>query len=299
MKRDECMKKLQLFNDVYFIYVAFFLVCLVGSVLLLRNKSDEFKKRFISSLLFFSLIVHFCKLLFPPYASDPNAIRKITPENICALSTLVFPFIFLSQNKVLKDYMFYIGVLSGTLAVLYPLEAFGKEAFIFDTIRFYVCHTIITVAPFLMVATGLHNLDYHRIYKVPICFLLVYVIILVNEIILIEIGQVPLRSSDLFATGDEFYRNFSMVFGVSESFESMEKILTFFTPDFMKHIPFGEYAGEKKYWPILWAIGPAFVYIGGLSLILSICWEKDHMKSDFQNLKNYIKKYYVRRSKIN
>jgi hypothetical protein len=293
------MKQLQLFNEAYYIYIGFFLACLIGSMFFLKNKSEEFKKRFISSLLFFSLIVHFCKLLFPPYASDPHAIRKITPENICALSTLVFPFIFLSQNKVLKDYMFYIGVLSGTLAIFYPLEAFGKDALSFDTIRFYVCHTIITVAPLLMVSTGLHKLDYHRIYKVPICFLLVFVIILVNEIILMEIGQVPLRSMDLFATGDDFYRNFSMVFGVTENFEALEPILTFFTPEFLMRIPFGEHAGEKKYWPILWAVGPVFVYIGGLSFLLSIYWEKDHMKADFNRLKIYIKKYFVRRTKIN
>ena len=293
------MKELQLFNEAYFIYIAFFLVFILGSITIFKNKSEEFKKRYIASLLFFSLIVHFCKLLFPPYVNDEFAIRKITPENICALSTLIFPFIFLSQNKVLKDYMFYVGILSGTLAVFFPLEAIGKVAFSFDAIRFYVCHTIITVAPFLMVYAGLHKLNYRRIYKVPICFLIVYVIILVNEIILIEIGLVPLRSGNLFATGDEFYRNFSMVFGVSENFEAMEGIISFFTPEFMMRIPFGPHAGEKKYWPVLWAIFPAFVYIGGLSLLLSIYWEKAHMKADFLNIKNYVKRYFVRRTKIN
>lgn len=292
------MIKLELFNWVYFIYIAFFLAALLGSITFLKHKSEEFNKRFISSLLFFSLIVHFCKLLFPPYVDDEFAFRKITPENICALSTLIFPFIFLSQNKVLKDYMFFIGVLSGTLAVFLPIEAVGKEAFCFDTIRFYVCHTIITVAPFLMVLTGLHKLDYHRLYKVPICFLLVFVIILVNEIILIEIGCVPLRSStDLFATGEDFYRNFSMVFGVSEDFIAIEDFLTFFTPEFFKRIPFGPHAGEKKYWPILWAVFPVYIYIGGLSFLISIFWEKDHMKQDIISARNYIKKYFVRREK--
>ena len=283
------MKELQLFNGVYFIYIAFFLLFLIGSIFLLKGKSEEFKKRYIASLLFFSLMVHFLKLLFPPYADDQFAIRKITPENICALSTLAFPFIFLSQNKV----------LSGTLAVFFPLEAIGKEAFCFDAVRFYVCHSIITVAPLLMVSTGLHKLNYHRIYKVPICFIIVYVIILVNEIILIEIGLVPLRSMNLFATGEDAYRNFSMVFGVSEDFKVLEGVLSFFTPDFMMRIPFGPHAGEKKYWPILWVIFPAFVFIGGLSLLLSIYWEKDHMKADIINIKNYVKKYFVRRSKIN
>ena len=277
---------LKMFNLVYFIYIAFFFIFLIGSLILLEGKSDNFKKRYISGMLFFALIVHFLKLVFPPYIDDPTAIRKITPENICALSTLIFPFVFLTKNKILKDYMFYVGVISGTLAVFFPAEALGKEAFIFDTIRFYVAHTIITVAPFLMVATGLHKLNYHRIYNVPICFVIVLTIILVNEVILTEIGLVELRGSDLFNDG---YRNFSMAFGVSDSIPGVEGILAFFTPNFMMKIPYGEFAGEKKYWPILWAIFPSFVYVGGLSFLLSIYFERYHMKTDLRILFQYIK----------
>lgn len=278
--------KLQMFNLAYFIYITFFIILLISSLIILKGKSEKFKKRYISGMLFFALIVHFLKLVFPPYNTDPTAIRKITPENICAVSTLVFPFIFLTKNKILKDYMFYLGVISGTLAVFFPAEALGKDAFIFDTIRFYVAHSIITVAPFLMVATGLHKLDYRRVYYVPICFIIVLTIILVNEVILTEIGLVPMRGGDLFNDG---YRNFSMAFGISDSLPGAEKILELFTPNFMMKIPYGEYAGEKKYWPILWAIFPSFVYIGGLSLILSIYFEFDHMKKDLIYIKNYLK----------
>lgn len=277
--------KIEMFNLSYIIYAVLFFLLLVFCLLLLKDKSDSYKKRFISGLLFFALIVHFLKLAFEPYINDPTAIRKITPENICALSTLVFPFVFLSKSKVLKDYMFYIGVLSGTLAIFFPVEAFGKDAFIFDTVRFYIAHIIITVAPFLMVATGLHKLDYHRIYKVPIMFILVMTIILVNEIILEEIGLVPLRGEDLLFDG---HRNFSMVFGVSDSLPGVSGLLDFFTPKFMMRIPYGEFSGQKKYWPILWAIIPSFVLIGGLSFLLSIWFEKKHMLQDMNSIKDWL-----------
>lgn len=282
--------QLEMFNEIYFFYIACFLLFLGLSMWLLKGKSDVFKTRYIASLLFFALLVHFCKLLFPPYIDDEMAIRKITPENICALSTLIFPFIFLSKNKVLKDYMFYIGVLSGTLAVIFPAEAFGKSPFIFDTIRFYVAHIIITCAPFLMVSTGLHKLDYHRIYKVPIMFIIVLAIIMVNEIILIEIGIVQMRSGDLL--DPEAYRNFSMIFGVREDFMALEGFLTFFTPRFMTEIPYGAFAGEPKYWPILWIIGPTFAIIGSLSFVLSIYWEHRHMKEDLSKIKLYLIKSF-------
>lgn len=279
--------ELQLFNWVYFFYLGILFLALFVSLIILKNKSDEFKTRYISALLFFSLTIHFLKLLFPPYKDDPFAIRKITPENICALSTLIFPFVFLSSNKTLKDYMFYMGLISGTLACFFPLEAIGKNAFIFDTIRFYVCHIIITLAPFLMVYTGLHKLDYHRIYKVPISFAIVFCIIMINEVILTHIGLVEYDP-------EKGYRNFSMIFGANEYIigTPLEDVATFFTPDYFLEIPFGPRAGERQYWPIIWAIFPMFIYVGGLSLLISLPWEKKHIKEDLKRSFNYFKELF-------
>lgn len=278
--------EIQMFSISYFVMIFIFLAFLIGSYLWLKNKSTRHQKIFIASLLFFSLALHFCKLFFPPYSNDKLAFRKITPENICAVSTLVFPFVFFSKSKTLKDYMFYLGVLSGTLAIFLPIEAFNKHIFTFDALRFYIVHIIITVAPFLMVATGLHKLDYHRVYKVPLVFIGVLCIILVNEIILMEIGLVPMRKEDFFDHNS--YRNFSMIFGVSPEFMHIEKYLTILTPSIFLKIPFGEFAGEPKYWPIIWLIIPAFVLIGSLSFLLSIYWEKDHIKSDLAKFKKII-----------
>ena len=93
--------KIQLFSISYFVYIAIFVVLLIILSKFLKTKSDAFNKRFISGLLFFALIVHFSKLLFPPYVNTELALKKITPENICAFSTLTFPFIFLGKNKLL------------------------------------------------------------------------------------------------------------------------------------------------------------------------------------------------------
>lgn len=294
------MNELKLFNASYFIYLGFFFLVLFFSLFLLKGKNEAFKKRYISSLLFFSLVIHFMKLLFPPYVDDQFAFRKITPENICAVSTLTFPFIFLSNNKVLKDYMFYIGVISGSFAVILPLEAIGKEPFVFDVIRFYICHIIITVAPFLMVASNLHKLDYRRIFKVPICFLIVMAIILVNEIILIEIGLIDIADTPEGKGLLEIdrYRNFSLIFGpsieylVDNNITFVEDFIDLFVPEFFRTIPFGELAGQKKYWPILWAVIPAFILIPFASMLIAFYWEKDHMKEDFLKLKENIYRFF-------
>src|SRR5690554_417744 len=203
----------ELFNIYYFIYIVIFLLILAVSLILLKDKTYRFKKNYIAILLFTGLSLHFLKLLFPPYIDDEMAFRKITPENLCAFSTLIFPILFYSKNKYVKDYMFYIGLLSGGLAIIIPVEAYGKSPIIFDTIRFYICHMIIFIAPFLMVATRLHKLNYHRVIFIPISVLIVMAIILVNEIILIEIGIVDVTPEGKGLLDIERFRNFSFVFG--------------------------------------------------------------------------------------
>ncbi|MCL2413885.1 MAG: hypothetical protein FWC94_01340 [Bacteroidales bacterium] len=63
------------------------------------------------SLLFGSFVLNFVKLYSDYYQQwMPWAIRTITPENICAVSVLAFPWLFLSKVKILKDYMFYMNL---------------------------------------------------------------------------------------------------------------------------------------------------------------------------------------------
>ena len=89
----------------YFLYFAIAIAITIGLILFLRHKDDKVKRNVILFLLFSALALHFLKLLFEPYNQMyPEIIRKSSFENICAISTLVFPFIFLSKNKVLKDY---------------------------------------------------------------------------------------------------------------------------------------------------------------------------------------------------
>ena len=292
--------EIRVFSISYFVYLAIFIVALVVLTKFLKTKSPEFNKRFISGLLFFALFIHFSKLLFPPYVNSELALKKITPENICALSTLAFPFIFLSKNKYLKDYMFYMGLISGTLAIVFPAEAFGKSPFIYDTIRFYIAHMTITIAPFLMVSTGLHKLDYHRVYCVGVIFLGVMAVILINEIILIEIGLVDISETPegKLLTDPFRYRNFSFIFGpvlgyfYDNNITLLQDFFDVLIPNFAMTIPYGEFSGEKKYWPIIWAIVPVMILVTFVSFLISIYWEKEHMKKDWVIVKKYFKRTF-------
>ncbi|MCL2792171.1 MAG: hypothetical protein FWD87_03695 [Spirochaetaceae bacterium] len=228
--------------------------------------------------------MHFLKLAFDSYQEwMPQAIRTITPENICIVSVLVFPWFFLSKKKILKDYMFYLGIMSGLGATLIPIDAIGRNIFEFDTIRFYFCHIIIWVAPLLMVLLKLHTLDYKRIIKVPFLLYFVLCIILVNEIILIGAGFVHI--SHLYSN---VIRNSALIFGPLAEVEFVGILFTALTPQLFLTVPIGPNAGAVYYWPIIWLMIPSYIYFCAIAILLSLPFEFKNIKADILTLKTKI-----------
>src|SRR5690554_353679 len=124
-------------NLPYFAFILIAVATILGLYFLLRNKSEKTKHAVVFGLLLFNLILHFLKLTFPPYSTNPDkAMRDVWFINICAVSVLSFPIFYISKSKALKDFMFYLGVISGTLALLIPTEALGEMVWQLDLFRF-------------------------------------------------------------------------------------------------------------------------------------------------------------------
>ncbi len=269
----------------------FFILFAVGSTTLLyflfRNKSDRAKKWLIASLLFFNFALHFLRLLFPPYTGNPDMIAENAWFiNICAVSVFTFPFLFLSKTQNGKDWMFYIGVISGFLALVYPTEALNKSAFLFDVWRFYICHMIIIIAPLLMVMLKVHQLNYHNVWKMPFCMMAVMLFIICNQVLQSELGIISMRGDDVLKAGCG-YRNTSLIWGPTDG---IAVIFTWLTPNFMKTVPYGAYAGQAKFWPFFYLLPGCFVYFIVIPFLLCLIFDRPRMKEDFSKLKGLIKK---------
>lgn len=250
-------------NFYYYLYIGIAITLTIIFILFLRKKDDQFKNKFILFLLFSAFALHFLKLAFYPYNQMyPTIIRKITFENICAISTLLFPFIYLSKSKVLKDYMLVMGIAAGIAAYLYPTEAildtfdsvyFGrKPAFSFDVIRFYYAYFVIFVVPFLMATFKIHVFSFKRIIYFPLMVLAVFSLIFLNELLLILLGWI--EPSTIY---DIDIRNSSFVFGIPEHYQKVGVIFDIFVFDFLKAYP---KEGANIYYPVIWFIVPAFIY---------------------------------------
>ena len=191
---------------------------------------------------------------------------------------MIFPWIYLWGNKTLKDYMYYMGVLSGILACLMPSDAMGRTLDNFNAIsellRYYICHIGLIVAPLMMVFSGLHKLDYRRIWKQPLVFFSVLLLIFINEIALKLCGLLSCSWEEFFSRS---FRNAAFIFGPPGFADQYFGWCYGFAI-----LPIFKYFvnGQEYFVPILWLIIPAYVLILPIDVLMSLPFEGRHIKLD-------------------
>ena len=274
-----------MFNGWYFLWLLLCGSATAGLYFFLRNKSAVFQKSVLFSFLALGLLLHFLKVYIPPYSVDEaRMLRDSWLINICAANIGLFPFLFFSKNERIKDYMFYIGVISGLIALFYPQEPLAKTNQLgeqLDIVRFYYHHWMLLTVPLLMVLLGHHKLSYKRILSAPTGLLLLMLFIMLNQIFQSELGFIPLRDgSDFFGIG---YKNSSYIWGPGTD-DAIGNFLSIFTPKFFRTVPVGEFAGQAKYWPWFWLIVPVYLLVTPLSFLLSLVFDHKSLAADMKKL---------------
>ncbi len=279
------MPVIEIGNAFYFLYIFIAIGLTTFVVVFLRNRSNKFRFWFIFTILIINLAIHFLKLLIFPY-NDTYYVEhiwvKASFENICAASVLLFPLMYFSKNVVIKDFMIMLGIASGVLAIAFPADAIGetfnavpilytKGAFDLETIRFYTTHFLIFLAPFLMMRFKMHKLSIKRIIYMPMMLIGLLFLIYFNEIILSLLGWVPSGSQLMDPSG----RNPSLIFGIKDlqSLTGVGTLLKVLVPNFLTIHPI---TGVTYYWPVVWMIGPVFVYGLMISFIFSLIYDQQN-----------------------
>lgn len=292
----------QMFNGWYFFWMFLQIAATVGLYFALRKVKSRTQDAVLFSLLILGLAFHFLKMFIPPYADYSTGEWVITDRgwrdswfvNICGANIALFPFLYFSKNKYIKDYMFYIGVITGLIVLVYPQEPIAKGgqaeqmAEFWDVMRFYFHHWMIMAVPLLMVLLKKHTLSYKRIWVAPVGLLLLMLFIMLNQIFQSELGFIPLRNDSIIPN----YKNTSYIWGPLNQDGSMDPIggiFDIFCPECFKHLPvaFSGSAypvGTLKYWPWFWLIVPCFVLVTPLAFGLSMIFDAKSLGKDMAKL---------------
>ena len=281
---------IQFFNGWYFLFLILSFLGFFGLYFLLKGRSPATVKTVLISLMVFALVLHFMKGLFPPYSENYEIhLRDSWFINICGANIALFPFILVSKSKHLKDYMFYIGVISGLIAIFYPIDPIMKAnqaAEWIDVLRFYLHHNLLWYVPMLTVLLGVHKLSYRRVWSVPPIFLCVMLFIMLNQVFQSELGFIGLRGEDIHAIP---YVNNSLIWGPDGN---LSRLIEWACPAVFKTIPVGAHAGEAKYWPWFWLVVPCFLLVTPLCFLISLIFDKKtfvtDMKTIFARIRAYI-----------
>ena len=282
---------IEMFNGWYFFWLALAAGATVGMYFLLRRRSEKTQKLVLFGILVFGLMLHFLKVYIPPYSVDEaRMLRDSWFVNICGANIALFPFLFWSKKDRVKDYMFYIGVLSGLIALFYPQEPIAKTNQLgeqLDIIRFYFHHWMVLAVPLLMVLLGHHKLSYKRVISAPTGLLLLMLFIMLNQIFQSELGYIPLRNQgDFFGIG---YKNSSYIWGPGTN-DAIGEFLALFTPKIFRTVPVGEFVGHTKYWPWFWLITPVYLLVTPLSVLIALVFDHASLVKDVQAIRQKNKK---------
>ncbi|MDE7453719.1 MAG: hypothetical protein K2N22_04850 [Clostridia bacterium] len=261
----------------YYLWLVICIGAFLGLYFGLRKKSKKVQSWSLFGILAFNFVMHFLKLALPQYSGFPAILRKCSFENICAVSTLIFPFIYLSKWKAGKDYMFYLGLVSGILGCVAPMPVASMNLAFYEpeVIRYYICHAGIWIVPLLMVLFGLHELNWRRIWKTFVIYFAVLGVIIINELILIRIGWVKTSSMDEFFDANS--RDMGYAIGLPDSMQGAAKYVLWLTPKAWRNVP------------ILWELFPVIILGGILAFSACMIWDHKRFKEDIINFYNTVK----------
>ena len=282
-------------NFFYFLPIFWLLGSTIFSLWLCQKKGKKFAKIYILAILWINFALHFIKQVFPLNQTRwPYGLTDSLWPNLCAVFVFFAPFVFLSKNRYLKDYMYYLGVISAVAVYIYPNTALSKDIpgamYVVETIRFYFCHWPLFTCSILMVAMGFHKLDWKRLWAIPLIYCAVLALISFQQILFGPILHVNGFAKDWIGQDGVLNRlgdhhnigNQSMQFGPQPQ---VDKIMGWLYPYWFPYLFTFRIDGVLYFTPIIWIL--PFLYLATYIVgpLLALPFEHRQMRLDVEEWK--------------
>ena len=266
-----------------------------------KAKGKAWTDRFVLVLVWLNFALHILKQFFPAYRREwPDGLADSLFPNLCAALILLSPFIVMWGGKIWKDYVYYLGVISGLLVFILPTGAMRYNDFpggihnpdyVIETLRFYACHTILVLAGYLMVARGSHQLDYHRIKWIPLTFLSFFALVGLHAILWGPVFKLAKFPHEWLGENGVLYNlnngnnisNQSMVFGPQPAIDPVVRTIARYI--FIPGLQVYYVDGVMHFTPILWMAPILLILIAILGPIMTYPFDKLDMRRDFLGFK--------------
>ena len=260
---------------------------LVGAYFLLKGRSEKTQKAVIIILMSLNVFQHVFKfLIYPQYAGEGFSVLN-TAYNMCAALILLSPIAYLTGNRFLRDFTFYIGTIAGIIAIAVPYWFIGLEVgeLGWEYVRFYVCHAMLFLSSALVLLLGHHRATYKRSFAVGLSFVLTLCLILLNDLTVLKLGLFPgYDSTDVYAALRAINPFWSMGPPTDGTFSWLVGAVEALSPSFLC-------GGNSKglYVPILWYALPLYVGISLVSLAVFAIIDRRSFLLDLSYIRGKIK----------
>jgi len=253
-------------------------VLAAGTWLILRRCSAKTQRFAVLGLMLLNVAQHLLKPWIYPMYRGQGFSHIMTAYNMCATLILLSPLALLCKNRLLKNFVFFVGSVAGVVAVAVPVWYIGKPVadLGWDYARFYICHALLFVTSLMPLVLGLHRPSYREMWHVGVGFLLALCVILLNDFAVMAMGCYP--GADIRS----FYQSMLKInpcglMGPPQALPWVEKLVRPLSlPVFMGANPGGMYV------PILWYAIPIFLGITVASAILFGVLDRDNLRTDLR-----------------
>ncbi len=273
---------LQVFSASHILVLLAAAVCVLALYFPLRRATETTKRNVIILLMAVNIIQHFFKHIIYPHIFARGLHLDNTAYNICAFLIIFSPLMHFCKSRSAKQFIAYVGTISGAIALLVPFWFFGKNIFapniVWEFIRFFICHELLLLTSLLPALWGRVRFCHGDGWKFGLYFICMLFSILLNNIIFLLLTD---KSAP-----DHLYQSLLAVnpAGImgppanNSPFNALIKVVEALSPAIFLG------GAGRVYTPILWYAVPLYYGITLIALLLGAIFDRKNFVADFRAL---------------